>query len=559
MKAKLSKPSFARQSPGEAATSSKEHSNSSSSSSSSKQYSNSSSSSSSSSSSTINRFEQPCAVLCLSGGAHVLLGAAPSAAAHAAAAAAAAAAVVAAAADVSAAAARATAVEACHSGATLAFGLSASPVEVYVHITRAATAAAAAAGAGAGTAGRSSSNGAQEEERISVSILSPTAALAAAAAAPLAAAAAAAGGASLGDDRGVHKEQLASVPNALSGRDSVDVIVHGMDGIPTEIIQEKLAKYQQRADGKATRKRERANWAQVTMAPASLEHFILLAQQGQLPQFEGVPPTPVIPGLAATPAGAAAAATAVATAGAAAAAVSPCGLGRQLCKTIDELVTYPVHFSAVPSFGAPGGPPQPPALPVPPNLQGLLSQATGVPLPGMPGAPAPQQGGFGFPMGPPSPQPLVPPQQQGMMMGQGAGPPGLAPGSTPGAPAPPAGAGAPPAAAPLAAAPTQGRGGPNSMVPPGPPPVFSTPVLPSNTKLMYPDDTMSVEERRASEMRRAAVLLLHLGCTYATKAGRTLAVSKEQQQLSLCSRSCLLSAAARWLLAVEAAANVPED
>lgn len=62
----------------------------------------------------------------------------------------------------------------------------------------------------------------------------------------------------------VHKEQLASVPNALSGRDSVDVIVHGMDGIPAEIIQEKLAKYQQRADGKATRKRERANWAQVT-------------------------------------------------------------------------------------------------------------------------------------------------------------------------------------------------------------------------------------------------------------------------------------------------------
>ena len=36
------------------------------------------------------------------------------------------------------------------------------------------------------------------------------------------------------------------------------------------------------------------------MAPVSLEHFIMLAQQGQLPQFEGVPPTPVIPGLAAS-------------------------------------------------------------------------------------------------------------------------------------------------------------------------------------------------------------------------------------------------------------------
>ncbi|KAL8436235.1 hypothetical protein Efla_003765 [Eimeria flavescens] len=252
----------------------------------------------------------------------------------------------------------------------------------------------------------------------------------------------------------VHKEQLASVPNALSGRDSVDVIVHGMDGIPAEIIQEKLAKYQQRADGKASRKRERANWAQVTMAPASLEHFILLAQQGQLPQFEGVPPTPVIPGLAAT----------------------------------------------LPSFGAPGAPPQPPALPVPPNLQGLLSQATGVPLPGMPGAPPQQQQGFGYPMGPPSPQPMMPQQQ---MMGQaGGGPPGLAPGSAgaPGVVAPGGGPAGAPAMNP--SPPAQGRGGPNSMVPPGPPPVFTTPPLPASTKLMYMDDAMSVEERRASEMRR---------------------------------------------------------
>lgn len=254
----------------------------------------------------------------------------------------------------------------------------------------------------------------------------------------------------------VHKEQLASVPNALSGRDSVDVIVHGMDGIPAEIIQEKLAKYQQRADGKATRKRERANWAQVTMAPANLEHFILLAQQGQLPQFDGVPPTPVIPGLAAS----------------------------------------------LPSFGSAGGGAQPPALPVPPNLQGLLSQATGVPMPGMPGRPgAPQQQpGFGFPMGAPGPQGMMqPPQQPGMppMMGgpPGGGPPGLGQGPSSGAPPPgPSMAASPP--------PSSGRGGGNPMVPPGPPPVLSTPPLPSSTKLMYPDDMMSVEEKRASEMRR---------------------------------------------------------
>lgn len=251
----------------------------------------------------------------------------------------------------------------------------------------------------------------------------------------------------------VHKEQLASVPNALSGRDSVDVIVHGMDGIPAEIIQEKLAKYQQRADGKATRRRERANWAQVMMAPASLEHFILLAQQGQLPQFEGVPPTPIIPGLA----------------------------------------------SSLPSFGVTGGTAGPPALPVPPNLQGLLSQATGgVPLPGMGGAPgAPQQQPpFGYSQGMMQQQ-----QQPGMppVMGPGSvGPPSSGQKGTMGALPPttssPMGGAAPP--------PASGRGGRNSLIPPGPPPIFSTPQLPASTKLMYTDDMTSVEERRAADMRR---------------------------------------------------------
>lgn len=258
----------------------------------------------------------------------------------------------------------------------------------------------------------------------------------------------------------VHKEQLASVPNALSGRDSVDVIVHGMDGIPAEIIQEKLAKYQQRADGKATRKRERANWAQVTMAPNSLDHFIILAQQGQLPHFEGVPPTPVIPGLAAT----------------------------------------------LPGFGAGGGGVQPPALPVPPNLQGLLSQATGVAMPGMPtpsGAPQQQQPPFGFSaIGGPSQGPLSQgsQQQQGMMgMPPVGGPPGLAMMPPPSA-TPMVAGGA--AAGTATSPPTSGRGGGNPMVPPGPPPVFTTPPLPSSTKLLYSDDTMSVEEKRAAEIRR---------------------------------------------------------
>ncbi|OEH77612.1 zinc finger (c2h2 type) domain-containing protein [Cyclospora cayetanensis] len=130
-----------------------------------------------------------------------------------------------------------------------------------------------------------------------------------------------------------------------------------------------------------------------------------------------------------------------------------------------------------------------------------LTQATGMPVPGMPAAPGgQQQQPFGYSMGggpPPGPQGMVlPPQQQPggpPGMGQGTLPPGLSSGAPTGVKP------GPPMATPPA---STGRAGGNSMVPPGPPPVFSTPPLPGNMRLMYTDDAVSVEEKRAAEMRR---------------------------------------------------------
>lgn len=76
----------------------------------------------------------------------------------------------------------------------------------------------------------------------------------------------------------VHKEQINAVPNALSGRDMIEVIVHGMEGIPQEIIDERLSKQSKRDEGKATQKRQRVNWAQVTSVPVCGRIFGLTSE-----------------------------------------------------------------------------------------------------------------------------------------------------------------------------------------------------------------------------------------------------------------------------------------
>ncbi|PHJ19829.1 zinc c2h2 type domain-containing protein [Cystoisospora suis] len=221
----------------------------------------------------------------------------------------------------------------------------------------------------------------------------------------------------------VHKEQINAVPNALSGRDMIEVIVHGMEGIPQEIIDERLSKQSKRDEGKATQKRQRVNWAQVTMAPTSMEQFALQAQQGILPTFAGLPSL-----------------------------LPPSALGTP--GALPGVVSLP--------FPPPIAPPGLTAsLPAPPCIQGLLGN-TGAPAMSAVGVPSPLGGASGL-------------------------------FATPGSAATgPVGANAMDANKMNAS----GSGVPPS--PPGRPPVnFAAPPLPANVMLLYNDDMISMEERRA--------------------------------------------------------------
>ncbi|KEP65313.1 UNVERIFIED_CONTAM: zinc finger, c2h2 type domain-containing protein [Hammondia hammondi] len=220
----------------------------------------------------------------------------------------------------------------------------------------------------------------------------------------------------------VHKEQIDAVPNALAGRDMIEMIVHGMEGIPQEVIDERLNKQSKRNEGKESQKRQRVNWAQVTMAPTSMEQFALQAQQGILPTFVGLPS--LVPGALGAPGG---------------------------------LPGVPLPFP--PAVTPPG---LAPALPTPPSIQGLLGQTSG-PLPG----PGLNAGGI--------PGSL---SSTGIGSQPGSGALGSMCGSMPGAAAQGAMAGPPP----------------------GRPPVnYAAPPLPANVALLYNDDMISMEERRAHE------------------------------------------------------------
>lgn len=222
----------------------------------------------------------------------------------------------------------------------------------------------------------------------------------------------------------VHKEQINAVPNALAGRDVIEMIVHGMEGIPQEVIDERLSKQTKRNEGKESQKRQRVNWAQVTMAPTSMEQFALQAQQGVLPTFVGLPS--LVPG----------------------------ALGAAAGSLPGVSLPFP------PPVAHPG---LTPALPTPPSIQGLLGQPAGqLAAPGLgsiaPGAiPGTLGGASGIDHG----------------TGGGLGSVGIS----------------------GAAAPAPAAGGP-----PGRPPVnFAAPPLPANVTLLYNDDMISVEERRAHE------------------------------------------------------------
>ncbi|PFH34706.1 zinc finger, c2h2 type domain-containing protein [Besnoitia besnoiti] len=216
----------------------------------------------------------------------------------------------------------------------------------------------------------------------------------------------------------VHKEQIDAVPNALAGRDMVELIVHGMEGVPQEVIEERLSKQTKRNEGKESQKRQRVNWAQVTMAPTSMEQFALQAQQGILPTFVGLPS--LVPG----------------------------GLGA----AAGGLPGLPFP----PAVGSAG---LAPALPTPPSIQGLLGQTAGQLAPGLSAvAPGGIPGGLGGPPGLDGALGMCSSMPGGAVQGSVAAPP------------------------------------------PGRPPVnFAAPPLPANVALLYNDDMISMEERRAHE------------------------------------------------------------
>ncbi|KAF8822988.1 zinc finger, c2h2 type domain-containing protein [Cardiosporidium cionae] len=80
----------------------------------------------------------------------------------------------------------------------------------------------------------------------------------------------------------VHKETRTKVPNALSGRDDPGVIIHGMNGVPQSLILEKQEKLKENSGLKDAKKKQRVQWAQVSMAP-SFDKYIQSPQGLQRP------------------------------------------------------------------------------------------------------------------------------------------------------------------------------------------------------------------------------------------------------------------------------------
>ncbi|KYN97540.1 zinc finger protein, putative [Plasmodium reichenowi] len=90
----------------------------------------------------------------------------------------------------------------------------------------------------------------------------------------------------------VHKTNLKSVPNALPKRNDPELVIRGMNGVPTDIIEENLIKLKQKLGDKNIKRQQRVNWAQVTMAP-TMEQFLKQAQMGNF-SFPGFN-SPVLP------------------------------------------------------------------------------------------------------------------------------------------------------------------------------------------------------------------------------------------------------------------------
>ncbi|VWU53337.1 zinc finger protein, putative, partial [Hepatocystis sp. ex Piliocolobus tephrosceles] len=90
----------------------------------------------------------------------------------------------------------------------------------------------------------------------------------------------------------VHKTNLKAVPNSLPKRNDPELIIRGMNGVPTEIIEDNLNKLKQKLGDKNIKRQQRVNWAQVNVAP-TMEEFLQQAQIGNF-SFPGFN-SPLIP------------------------------------------------------------------------------------------------------------------------------------------------------------------------------------------------------------------------------------------------------------------------
>ncbi|KAH8038017.1 hypothetical protein HPB51_020537 [Rhipicephalus microplus] len=179
----------------------------------------------------------------------------------------------------------------------------------------------------------------------------------------------------------VHKETIDKVPNALPNKNSVDIEIYGMEGIPEEDIKEHERQKQDRGGGSGDEQDDERPAKQ----PASqvAQQSVLQAQQAA-----AMAAAQMNPALGAAPMGMA--------------AVMPGHLGPMHPSLMAGMPGMP----GMPPFGAPPG--MPPGMPHPmaPHHMAAMGMAPPFMAPGgIPGAPMPMMGGL---MPPPHPAP--PPQ-----------------------------------------------------------------------------------------------------------------------------------------------------
>ncbi|GAA5873806.1 hypothetical protein JCM8547_005951 [Rhodosporidiobolus lusitaniae] len=285
----------------------------------------------------------------------------------------------------------------------------------------------------------------------------------------------------------VHKVGTDKIENALPGRDSFDVEIYGMEGVPAPDLAA-WRKKQAEEHGLPNPEEQRAKrprYLQIALTPA--EARAQLAAHKEL-MFGISPVTNVTHPTAAAPA---APATAITSAAPVPAAPVPLP-GFSAPPPIPGMPAPPPGFSLPPGIAPPpaGIPFPPPGFPLPP---GIAAPPPGMPFP-PPGALPP-----GFTPGafPPPPIPGMPFPPAGLPLPPGfQPPPGIAP--PPGFPAravpppPPAGAPTGPAALRL------GPGGAAEQFPRRKETVKSSRVtLKPGTVLVYGDNDVSPEEKRA--------------------------------------------------------------